>query len=203
MHVALETGVHLRQRLDSIERYRANLAVLERNGLAAVRIGCNRLDPHDLTGKVIANDLLATIFGQHYGLARAAANSIERVEPIANAKQHVTFAQAAAHGYEPIDCSDDIQTWARRHAEIAQRTCRTPRPADVAQCRTRRSRGSQRLQAACCGNSRLPECRHRAALVGNFARSRSICPIAAPMQPNSALLSRKKRAPASRHARRC
>ncbi len=126
----------MRERLDPVERQRADLGVLERDRLAAVAVGGDRFRADDLTRQVIAGDLLAAVVGQHHRLAGPHADRVERGEAVAGAKQDVALAQPDSRGHQPLEQALrlgilDID----RHAHLAHRAAeaRRGRPADVAQ----------------------------------------------------------------------
>ncbi len=86
-----------RDRLSSCEKGMAQtLAVLERDGVAGVMFAADAVEAEQFAGHLEAGDLLTAVFEQHVGLEEAAADRVDRVEPVSRAVEMVAPLEAAA-----------------------------------------------------------------------------------------------------------
>lgn len=116
----------LQERFELVERDEADLAVFERDGVAAVAIAADGIEPEDFAGHVEAVDLLVAGAGDLVGLEEARANGVQRFERVLHAIQVLP----GAHVLPTRDGSVEPRQVARVHAERQAQLAQTARGAD-------------------------------------------------------------------------
>src|SRR5205814_10454604 len=123
--------------LESVERQGTYFRIFEGDGMTLVAVVADSVGAHDLSGHVVAGDLIAPVFTRHHRLAGARANRIERRKQAPGTIERFALAKAHSRRAEPIDFAHRLGPEVVPEADLLLFALRAmcPVSADLAQHR--------------------------------------------------------------------
>ena len=120
VHVVLQGIDFAGEFFHAFKGHDAHLGVFKGNGVAAMNLVDDAIEPHDFAGHLKTGDLIEAAIGHHAGLEKAGANGVERREGVPCGKERLTALDLAAGLDELVDLGDIILGEVNRHAQLAQ-----------------------------------------------------------------------------------
>ena len=120
VEVVLQGMDFARQDFKAREGDRADLAVLEGDGVAGMVLGADAVEAEQFAGHLETGDLFAPVLDQYVGLEEAAADRVDRVERRARTVEALAALEAATARNQVVEALHFLMIEAERQAQLAQ-----------------------------------------------------------------------------------